>query len=82
MSDVIVTDTNGIIGMGEGYEFTIPPGKYTREQLQEIILAEQRRVIDSRRVTFTVVKPYICTCGQPRADGFGCQTIGCVHYGR
>jgi hypothetical protein len=52
---VKVTDQNNVIGMGDGYRFTIPPGTYTMEQLQELVLAEQRRVRADRTVTFTLV---------------------------
>jgi hypothetical protein len=41
---VIVTDQNNIIGIGEGYTFTIPAGTYTRAELTALVAAEQRRV--------------------------------------
>lgn len=45
---ILVVDSNNRIGLGPDYTFVIPNGTYTREELQALIVAEQRRVAAAR----------------------------------
>ncbi len=54
---VIVTDQNNLIGMGEGYTFTIPAGTYTPEALTALVQDEHRRRVAERYPAIVLTFP-------------------------